>query len=875
MRMWSCGWVMGLAGLMAGAAEPTPTPAPPRDELALNLARAILGASDNAARAQLLAAAPAELRDMRRLCAELLPLEYQLSLQGDYVRCEALLQFLLEQVRAQKDEADVPKVQIQLGNVLRELGRSREARELQSEAIAYWERQSNEPALARALVGSAIVDLTLADFQSAQRQLQRAIELAEKRGDTATLIPALNTLGNVYRQQGRPERALQVFGRARAAVGDDAAWNMAFIFNNIGQSYEAMGQLDLAADYVQKALAVAERVKFRPRVANANTFLGEIRLAQGSDVEAAAFFEAALALSRELQNPLSEARALQGLARIELRAGHAEAALARATQAATMYRNLGSRDLLAPALTLQGSCLRALQRNDEARHIFESAIAEVEAVRGQLAGGDVDAQSFLERQVAPYQELVALLVDAGQPAEALVRAEQAKARVLRDLVQRGRPDLASFLTPAEREKSAGSGRRLANANRALAVEQRRQPHSDEAVTAAQVDVRRARGEAEELEDSLRQAHPEAAGREVAGLRPFDPRGLAELTREGMVWVEFVVTAERTFVFSAGKDAVPAVRAIALTRRELTQRVEEFRRQIAQRDLGWRAGARALYDLLLGPLDGGIDRAAGLVLVPDGALWELPFAALLDAGNRPLLERASLRLAPSLESSLRERDDSEGSARSQRAVVNGTPGDVLLVGNPTFESGGEFAPLPETEAQLTAIAAAYAGRTVTRLVGADARVNSCLRLMPGQRVLHFATHGVLNNAEPLASCLVLTQTGLRDGEDGLLEARAILNRSLHARVAVLEACETGRGRTGAGEGLLGLSWAFLAAGCESTVVSQWKIESTSAGAVMIGLHEQLAQGIAPEIALRTAALRVAHTKETSHPFYWAPFVVIGR
>lgn len=800
------------------------------------------------------------------------PLEYQLGLEGDYVKCEALSQFLLEHARSQGDEVGVATGKLRLANAMRELGQARPALALNREAIAYWEEKGDEAPLARALVAQAIVELTLADFQTAQRSLQRAVALAEKVGDKATLIPALNTLGNVYRQQGRPERALEIFERARRVVGDDTAWNMAFIFNNMGQCHEAMGEPERAAAYIQKALAVAERVKFRPRVANANTFLGEIRLAQGRDAEARPYFEAALALSRELHIPQSEARALQGIARLDLRGGRAELALAGATGAAAIYREGGSRDLLAPALTLLGRCLHALGRDIEARKVFAEAIAEVEAVRTQLAGGEADAQSFLERQVAPYQELVALLVDAGQPAEALARAEQAKARVLRELVRAGRPDLDEFLTPDERATTREHSRRVANANRALGAELRRERRDETALATAQAALRRARNDAEEFQDLMRNAHPSARGRTLL-VTPdeFRPARLPMLERAGILWIEFVMTEERTFIFSAGPDSTPRVRTIDVPRRELARRVEEFRRQIAQRNLGWRSEARTLHQLLLEPLVPEIAKATSIVLVPDGALWELPFPALLDAEGHSLLERAPLRLSTALAMETRLEP------APVFVIVNrpSPEGHVLLVGNPALGAGGEFAALPETEAQLDAIAAMYPTRTVTRLTGEAARVDACLQALPENEVLHFATHGVLNNAEPLASCLVLSQAGLRDGEDGFLEARAILQQGMSVRVAVLEACETGRGRTGAGEGLLGLSWAFLAAGCENTVVSQWKVESASAGTLMIELHRRLSQGAKPEMALRDAALLVSRRKETAHPFYWAPFVVIAR
>jgi CHAT domain-containing protein len=92
--------------------------------------------------------------------------------------------------------------------------------------------------------------------------------------------------------------------------------------------------------------------------------------------------------------------------------------------------------------------------------------------------------------------------------------------------------------------------------------------------------------------------------------------------------------------------------------------------------------------------------------------------------------------------------------------------------------------------------------------------------------------------------------------------------------VLCGCETARGRIGAGEGLLGLSWSFFVAGCPATIVSQWKVDSASAEPLMLGLHRKLLAGAGAAEALRSTALELRKNERYRHPFYWAPFVLIG-
>jgi CHAT domain-containing protein len=167
------------------------------------------------------------------------------------------------------------------------------------------------------------------------------------------------------------------------------------------------------------------------------------------------------------------------------------------------------------------------------------------------------------------------------------------------------------------------------------------------------------------------------------------------------------------------------------------------------------------------------------------------------------------------------------------------------------------------------------------VGAEAREDRVKAEAGKFGVLHLATHGILNDASPMYSQVVLAQSAEDVNEDGLLEAWEIMNLDLHADLVVLSACETGRGRVGAGEGMIGLTWALFVAGTPAAVVSQWKVESSSTTELMLEFHRNLRAGIKqtrPQVstakALQQAALKVLRRSDYRHPFYWAGFVVVG-
>src|SRR5262249_5469562 len=146
------------------------------------------------------------------------------------------------------------------------------------------------------------------------------------------------------------------------------------------------------------------------------------------------------------------------------------------------------------------------------------------------------------------------------------------------------------------------------------------------------------------------------------------------------------------------------------------------------------------------------------------------------------------------------------------------------------------------------------------------------------VIHLATHGVLNDNNPLRSHLVLATD--EDKEDGILEASEIMRLNLNADLVVLSACETACGRIGAGEGVVGISWAFFFAGCRSTVVSQWRVNSDSTAQLMSKFYRNI-MGTTSQIkkdksqALRQASLEILRDPRYGHPFYWASFVLVGN
>jgi len=209
-----------------------------------------------------------------------------------------------------------------------------------------------------------------------------------------------------------------------------------------------------------------------------------------------------------------------------------------------------------------------------------------------------------------------------------------------------------------------------------------------------------------------------------------------------------------------------------------------------------------------------------------------------------------------------------------AMGNPRLGDQTISRSKSVLMNTSLEPLPEAERMVKQLAQIY-GVAASRIYVGDGAREDVLKAEAGKhRTIQLATHGVLNNASPMYSHVVLTNSEGAVGEDGLLEAWEIMNLDLKADLAVLSACETARGRIGAGEGVIGLSWAMFVAGVPTTVVSQWKVESSSTTELMLEFHRSLKGGAGKSEAMRRAAMKVMADRRYDHPFYWAGFVVVG-
>lgn len=730
------------------------------------------------------------------------------------------------------------------------LGRLDEAEQIERRCIAVYDELGDK----RSVVGMSVNLSTIlgekGDQEAKAEILRRAIGEAEQAGYKDMLARAVNNLGVVYYDQGDYERSLQYMRRATelfASLNNDAALVGQF-HSNIGVMLQFLGHDKEALDEYAQAEALAVKggeVEQQMHVKN-----NRASLYRDNGQPAKALEEMLVVSEYYSTSPMrtDALRCVGEYAQTLLALGRTEEAITVAGKALIEAREIGGPDIIRMILAPLGNAYLRLGKRAEARQAFLETIAAVESIK--LTGREDEKENFFHEQARPYQGMVQLAREEGNNFEALQYAERAKARLLLDVLQGGRADFARAMTPVEKQRESDLSAAVAKVDSQLL----KGGHANLAL----LDERNKSAVAlDEFRQALYRAHPDLR-LQRAEFQPIAMPQIAELLRDNdTALIEYTVTAGAAYVFTfvRGPDGKPLLEAHDLRDpATLGAAIEAFRAQLGARDLGYRTAAQALYTRVFGQSARTLRGKTRLVIVPDGPLWSLPFQALVSPQGKHLIEESSVFYAPSL---------TAVHAMQRLARGNSAPGRTLLA----------MAALPETTREAQQLGALYGAQSSNVIVGDKVNKERWKTDAPRYRILHVATHGILNSNSPLSSYLVMNG-------DNVITAREILKMNLQADLTVLSACETARGKFRFGEGLIGMSWAFLVAGTPTTVVSQWKVDSASTSELMLAFHRNLKVKSGSPLsgraqALREAELQLLASPQYKHPFYWAGFVMIGN
>lgn len=854
----------------------------------------------------------------------LLQLGAEQARRGDFPNAENTYRSVLWLGGRQSNQAIRAMALVNLTRVFGERGDLAQALQLGSEALALSEQEHDLLSIRTALANLGIVKRRLGDHDGALESFGRALEIAEQlgendvagrvtnnialvhsdqgnialahqyltralalktpfddgKGGSQDIARTLNNLGNLFEEQGDYEQAIHHYEQARALLNRSGGGpSLASAYSNIGHAYAAMGQDERAREQYLRAMPIAIATGDRAREATLLYLFGTLSRNAGRRDEAEGYQHKSLAIRELAGEPIPLAESLTELARLAHSAGRYEQARAYADRAITIATENRLPGRLWTAQLSAAQSEEALGREASAVAMYQACIATIENMRQLTTGGDRARQLYLGERLGPYYGLARLHARAGRTFDAFVAIEKARARTLLDILAGGRQP-ARALSDAQRLRERQLSQVLVSLSQEIDVEVRRGPDAGR-LAVLEGRLASARLERDAFLSALYETTPGL--RLARGDAPIVSReALARIVTPGTAVVSFVLEAGQPWAYlvTTGPSG-PQVRAtpLAIATADLARAARTFARQVGSRDLAFAAAARQIYDALF--VSSGFDKALtgidNLVIVPDGALWLVPFQALQTPRGRYVIEERSVAYAHSVSAlaALAERRRSRP-GRGHSLLALGDPEGGTPARQPDFRSGRRR--LPEAAREVGALGRLYGSGKSTVLISGAATESALRAGMASAGVLHVATHGVLDDRSPMYSHLLLTPgTGHDSNSDGRLEAWEVMNLDITADLAVLSACETARGRVGEGEGVVGLSWSLLAAGASTAVVSLWEVDSASTTDLMIAFHRQLlspaVRPTAPQ-ALRSAAVRLMKSPAYRHPFYWAAFVSVG-
>ena len=471
----------------------------------------------------------------------------------------------------------------------------------------------------------------------------------------------------------------------------------------------------------------------------------------------------------------------------------------------------------------------------------------------------------------PYELYIDFLLAQGRPEEALAVAERARARAFLDTLAAAREEIAPAVPAEYRQREDVLLTQISRQQARLRMEVLDARQRD----ALDADIARAEADLGALR--LRLALDQPAVAQARYPRLWTVRELQrQVLQPGEALLIFFLGRRSSAAWVVTRDRVE-VRTLP-SRAALEPAVRDYLRVLARPSAGDAREQVASVSRLL-----DLDAIAALVpdetrlfVIPHGVLHYVPVEALVGADGRHLVERFTVSYAPSASSLAYLRG--RGGRRE--------PGSLIAVGDPVAgaaPSAGERAVrmealsrlkrLPHSGRELRRIASLLAGPGVfDRERATEERLQQMD--LSGASILHFATHGVIDEARPERSGLALTAAP--PGGDGLLQMREIYRLRLRAALVTLSACETALGTDVTGEGVVGLSRAFFYAGADSVLASLWSVGDASTADWMVHFYERIRAGQPLDRAARDAKLAFLRgDARFRHPYYWAPFVLTGH
>jgi CHAT domain-containing protein len=750
------------------------------------------------------------------------------------------------------------------------------------QALRSWSSTGNSYGIAQMRSYLGVLAVLRGEFETAQCNYDIARPALHRLGSKDDEASVLNGLGLVNRQTGDWQKSLGYYQQAReifASVHDMGGEIMAI--TDMGKTLTAMGNYRPLLPLYRTALRLAHRSGDPVTIAMSLADLAHAYETTNRYIQAEAFYRRSFENYRTANNLWGEGDALMHLGSLQAKHGSYSSAITALENARELKQGTGEVEEIAKIQYELARVYLRLNRLEEAKSTIEKTIDIVEKQRMSISRFDSRASYFaaVHAYYALYIDIL-LSLDQKEPGrgyaeEAFDASERSRARSLLDLLTTSSQD-ASCEELLERQLHPGSQAEIATARQAA-------DPLPPTLTLKEVQAEIEPGDTVLLEYSL-----------------GDDKSYVWAVEHGQVAVHELTQSERIrkLVESFRQTLVPPqLRA--------GESASDYQARVRAQEQSYRLYARQLARLLLGPV--ALTGAKRVLIVPDGSLQYVPFAALpfpvSRTSEQPLVSRYDLDILPSASVLVTLRKTA-----SKRPPPTAS---AAIFADPVFEADDPRIPINrgkkdsqhERPAALTrAILDIQGSQYIPRLQASREEAKAIANVLHSRdseavhvaldfsasrdfvlrdgltrfRLVHFATHGIVDARRPEMSGLILSLID-RNGrkQDGYLRLGDIYNLKLSADLVVLSSCESALGKDLEAEGIIGLPRGFLYAGAKSVIASLWKVNDKATAKLMAGLYARIKRGESPSSALRGAQLEMTRDEQWSKPYYWAAFALQGE
>ena len=777
---------------------------------------------------------------------------------GDYAKAIEYQQQQLAIAREIKDRQGEGNALGNLGLAYGSLGNYAKAIEYHQQSLALAREIKDRLGEGRSLGDLGSAYLSLGDYAKAIEYQQQSLALAREIKDRLGEGHALGNLGLAYYSLGDYAKAIeyhQQFLAIAREIKDRLGEGHAL--GNLGIAYYSLGDYAKAIEYQQQRLAIAREIKDRRGEGQSLGNLGNAYNSLGNYAKAIEYHQQYLAIAREIKDRQSEGVALGNLGSAYFFLGDYAKAIKYHQQSLAIAREIHDRLGEGQSLNNLGAAFYKQGNLAAAEKTLFDGIKVYESLRNS-SGNDANKVSIFETQTNTYGTLQKVLIAEKKSSAALEIAERGRARAFVELLA---TQISTTKQSTINAPTIKQIKQIASAQNATLVEYSivydefkisgKQQYKESQLY---IWVIKPTGEISFKSVDLKplwQKQNTNLASVVADARCFDNTNCLQITQVASRGGEFNVAAQ-----NAQTKPIPTTKS--------------RNKQLRQ-----------LHQLLIQPIAHLLptDANSRVIFIPQKELFLVPFPALIDAKNQFLIEKHTILTSPSIQTleltrQIRQRVQK---ARLQNSVVVGIPRQkAVVVGNPVMpwaprapgETPERLPALPGAEAEAKAIAPLL---QTSALTGASATKAAVVPQMAQARIIHLATHGLLNDERGLGTVIALAPTA---NDNGLLTAEEIFKLKLNAELVVLSACNSGRGRI-TGDGIIGLSRSFISAGVPSVIVSLWAIPDVSTAFLMKTFYQKWQQDPKKDKAKALREAMLATMKQNPDPKDWAAFTLIGE